>query len=48
MGPGAIGTAVWTGARLCEILKMVHPYEQNGLHVEFFGADKIDSSGTLY
>jgi len=48
IGPGGIGTAVWTGIRLCDVLWQVSPFDKPGLHVEFFGADKTDANGALY
>lgn len=48
IGPGGIGTAIWTGIRLCEVLRQVAPFDKPGLHVEFFGADKTEANGALY
>ncbi|XP_066582396.1 sulfite oxidase isoform X2 [Prorops nasuta] len=44
---GAVGTAKWTGARLCDILKDMGINEDKYNHVQFEGHD-LDPSGTPY
>ncbi|OAD59884.1 putative sulfite oxidase, mitochondrial [Eufriesea mexicana] len=46
-GIGAVGNAIWTGARLCDILKDLKINEDDYNHVQFEGYD-LDPSGTPY
>ena len=39
MDYGGIGTAVWGGVMLSEVLADCTPFDDLDLHVEFFGAD---------
>jgi sulfite oxidase len=38
-GPGATGTATWTGVRLADVLAPAGPLD-DGAHVAFVGADR--------
>jgi sulfite oxidase len=38
-GPGATGTATWTGVALADVLALAGPLEEEGAHVGFVGAD---------
>lgn len=46
-GIGAVGNAVWTGAKLCDILNDLGINEDDYDHVQFEGYD-LDPSGTPY
>jgi len=41
LGPGATGTATWTGVALADVLALAGPLEE-GAHVGFVGADLSD------
>jgi sulfite oxidase len=45
-GPGAIGNAVWSGARLCDLL-LAAEVEPEGRHVAFRGLDEVDARGSV-
>jgi sulfite oxidase len=42
-GPGATGTAVWSGVRLADVLALAGPHEE-AAHVGFVGADRSDEA----
>lgn len=44
-GPGAIGTAAWTGVRLADVLRASGASEAAGLHVAFGACDEIEMEG---